>query len=54
MPTALIYENINIIKRNTEALLDVSRKVGVEETQRKLYGCVSSSNWRTASQFSDC
>jgi hypothetical protein len=44
-----LYLYINTIKKKTDAVLEASRKVGLE-----VYGCVLSPKCRTKSLFADC
>jgi hypothetical protein len=47
--------SINTIKKNTEALLEASREVGLEvNTEKTKYMVVLSPNCRTKSQITDC
>jgi hypothetical protein len=50
----VLGENINTTKKNIEALLEATRKVGLEEIQRMLCVYESSPKCRTKSQFSNC
>jgi hypothetical protein len=47
-------QNINTIKKNTEALLDASRELDLEvNIDKTKYACVPSAKCRSKSQFSD-
>jgi hypothetical protein len=50
----LLGDSINVIKENTETLLEASRGVGVEITAEKTkYDYVSSLEFRTESEYKD-
>jgi hypothetical protein len=50
----ILGENINTIRNNTGALLQTSRKVGLEVNTEKTYDCVSSPKCKRKPQFIDC
>jgi hypothetical protein len=51
----MVGENINIIKKNTEALLETSKEVGLEiNTEKTKCIVVLPPECRTKSYFTDC
>jgi hypothetical protein len=48
----LVGEDVNIMKKNTKAILNCCEEIGIEETQRKLYICyVLSPDYGTKSLY---